>query len=217
MTISHHPEPESLMSCSAGSMPEAFAAVMASHIEVCAVCRETLAVMERIGVSLFEQLSPVGVSRPAPVHALRAAEAGEPATGGLDAASAAGDMPPALAAVLGSNLDTLPWKKIAPGLAQVQIPLSSSSRGELRLIKVAPGQAFPVHGHKGSEMTLVLRGSYRDALGQYLPGDVSDLCDDAEHAPVADAVEGCICLLASEARVKFKSPFARLIQPLVGI
>ena len=35
MAITHHPAPESLMSCSAGSMPEAFAAVMASHIAMC--------------------------------------------------------------------------------------------------------------------------------------------------------------------------------------
>ena len=56
MTITHHPAPESLMSCSAGSMPEAFAAVMASHIAMCPDCRKELSVMEQIGTVLFEAI-----------------------------------------------------------------------------------------------------------------------------------------------------------------
>ena len=46
MKIAHHPGLESLMSCSAGSMPEAFAAVMASHISIGPKCRKELAIME---------------------------------------------------------------------------------------------------------------------------------------------------------------------------
>ncbi|MEQ1718816.1 MAG: anti-sigma factor, partial [Hyphomicrobium sp.] len=66
MAIAHHPGSESLMSCSAGSMPEAFAAVMASHISICAACRKELALMEDIGVELFRNISPAAVTGEAP-------------------------------------------------------------------------------------------------------------------------------------------------------
>ena len=68
MSITHHPAPESLMSCSAGSMPEAFAAVMASHIAMCPSCRKELAVMERIGTVLFEAIAPTAVACEAQGH-----------------------------------------------------------------------------------------------------------------------------------------------------
>ena len=67
------------------------------------------------------------------------------------------------------------------------------------------------------EITLVLTGSYRDALGRFGPGDVADLDEDIEHQPVVDSDEPCICLVASEAPTRFKSFFGRLFQPLVGV
>ncbi|MFN0219753.1 MAG: ChrR family anti-sigma-E factor [Hyphomicrobium sp.] len=213
MKITHHPDRASLMSCSAGSMPEAFAAVMASHISVCPCCRKDLATMEIIGVTLFDQLTPTPVSRPAPVLALRAAEAD---VEDREPNAADGDVPPPLVAVLGKSLDSVPWKRVAPGVWQHQIELSQPSRGDLRLIKVSPGMALPEHGHRSSELTLVLQGSYSDASGTYRAGDVADLDEEIEHQPVADAVEGCICLIAVEGKLKFKSRIARMVQPLTG-
>ncbi len=211
MAITFHPQAESLMSCSAGSMPEAFAAVMASHISVCPACQKDLALMQEIGVAMMEQIQPVSVTKPAPVLALRASEADvesePPGTAML------GDVPSPLVAVIGHRLDGISWLHAAPGVWQHVIPLSPGARGSLRLIKVSPGVKLPEHGHRGSELTLVLKGSFQDARGHYKIGDVADLYDDVEHAPVADAREGCICLVANEGRMRFKSRLARLMQP----
>ncbi|MGQ0457586.1 MAG: ChrR family anti-sigma-E factor [Hyphomicrobium sp.] len=215
MKITHCPDHASLMSCSAGSMPEAFAAVMASHISVCPRCRKELATMECIGTTLFDQLQPASVSRPAPLMALRAAEAGD--DDAPEPAAARGDVPAPLVAAIGPHLDSVPWKRLAPGVWHHQIELSQPSRGELRLIKVAPGMALPEHGHRGNELTLVLRGAYSDASGLYRAGDVADLDEEVEHQPIADPVEGCICLIAVEGKLKFKSRLAQMVQPLVGL
>ena len=75
MTIAHHPGSESLMSCSAGSMPEAFAAVMASHISICPACRRELALMEEIGVQLFRSIQPSAITREPPIALMRRGEA----------------------------------------------------------------------------------------------------------------------------------------------
>ncbi len=214
MKITHHPDPASLMSCSAGSMPEAFGAVMAVHFSLCPCCRQELSVMEHIGTTLFDQLMPATVVRPAPIAAMRAMEADDDAR--VTPKTAVGDVPQPLVASIGYHLDKVPWKRVGPGVWQHQIALSDPSRGELRLVKVGPGQALPAHGHRGDEMTLVLRGSYTDSSGVYRAGDVADLDDAFEHQPVADAIDGCICLIAVQGRLRFKSVIARLAQPFTG-
>lgn len=215
MAITHHPGAESLMSCSAGSMPEAFAAVMASHIAMCPACCKELALMQEIGTALFDAIEPATVARPAPVLAMRGEEA-ELGSSPAATAAAAGDVPAPLASTIGHDLDCLQWRRVARGVWQHQIPLSHPSRGALRLIKVAPGLNLPEHGHEGSEMTLVLRGSFSDNGARYNVGDVADLGQDVEHAPISDPQVGCICLIASDGKMRFRSRLARLIQPLTG-
>jgi putative transcriptional regulator len=134
-------------------------------------------------------------------------------------AAAAGwsDVPSPLASRLGRSLDDIPWKRLAPGIWHYPIQLSKRASGDLRLIKVAPGQAIPEHGHGGEELTLMLRGSYHDEIGTFQTGDVADLDTDVEHRPVADAVTGCICLIANERKARFKGLLARLMQPFIGV
>ena len=215
MTITHHPASDSLMSCSAGSMPESFAAVMASHMAICSQCRKDLALMDDIGVALLDQLSPSPLTEPAPVMALRRLESETvPVT---RPCLSTGDVPEPLVPVVGKYLDDIKWKKLAPGILHYPVPLSKTAGGDLRLIKIAPGLAMPEHGHGGNELTLILRGAYRDKTGHYKVGDLADMSDDTEHQPVADAKEGCICLVATEGKLRFKTLLARLMQPLTGM
>ena len=89
--------------------------------------------------------------------------------------------------------------------------------GHLYLLKIAPGKAMPEHGHGGEELTMILAGSYRDCFGTFARGDVADLDEHVEHSPVVAGDEPCICLVAAEAPTKFKSFFAKLAQPFLGI
>lgn len=218
MTIAHHPGSESLMSCSAGSMPEAFAAVMASHISICPACRKELALMEEIGVQLFRSIKPSAMTREPPIAMMRRAEADSAPSGPSEfAPPTAGGMPAPLVALAGSDLDGVPWKRLAPGVQHFPLPLTPGATGQLRLIKVAPGTVLPEHDHSGSELTLVLRGSYRDETGHYKTGDVADMAPGSGHGPIADPVEGCVCLIASEDKMRFKSVLAKLWQPFTGL
>ncbi len=197
-------------------MPEAFAAVMASHIDVCPHCRKELALMEDIGVTLFKDMSPSPMTREAPVMAVRRAEADIATIDARSKVPSAGDMPSPLRPLAGDYLDDIAWKRLAPGLMHYQFSLSKRL-GDLRLVKVAPGRSLPEHSHGGSELTLVLRGSYSDKTGRYGVGDVADLDENTEHQPVADPVEGCICLIASDRKIRFKSVLARIVQPFTGM
>jgi putative transcriptional regulator len=162
MAVTHHPAPESLMSCSAGSMPEAFAAVMASHIAMCPDCRKELSVMEQIGTVLFEAIAPTAVACEAEVTSMRDLQEHDERQPQSD-----GDVPAPLVRILGTSLDGVQWKRAGRGIWQHRIALSHEGSSTLRLIKVAAGLSLPEHGHSGPELTLVLRGSFRDDSGQY--------------------------------------------------
>lgn len=209
MSIERHPALENLMSCSAGSMPEALAAVMASHISLCKRCRRELAIMETIGASLFDEVPSASLTPG--IAILRNSK--EPKA----LVSGEGDVPAALRKHVGPWLKDIPWKWAGFGVWQHRIPLSGRAKTSLRLVRVSPGLKLPHHGHIGSEMTLVLRGSFTDNTGSYGVGDVADMNEGDEHAPVAGAGDDCICLIASEGPMRFNGILGRVMQKLTGL
>lgn len=196
--ITHHPDVATLMCCSAGSQPEACAAVIASHLAMCPQCRAEVARMQKIGVALFDALEPERLAAPPPVVKMRAAEADAPKDKDEPCVLSAGEIPQLLVSCVGPCLDRMAWDPVARGIWTHAIALSPGACGDLRLLKVEPGVALPEHDHPGWELTLILRGSYTDELGTFRPGDVSDLDADVKHSPVACPKDGCICLMASE-------------------
>lgn len=213
MTIKHHPDDSTLMSYAAGSLSEALSVVVAAHVAVCPACAAEVRRMEALGAVLLGGLHGAKVDRPAPQLALRGIEAD---VGGRSKSAVTGDIPAPLQALAGERIDDIHWRRLGMGVWNVPLKLSGAGGGDLRLLKVAPGLAMPEHGHGGAELTMILRGSYRDQFGIYHPGDLADLGDEAEHQPIADANDGCICIVASEARARFKGWFARIVQPLTG-
>ncbi|MEO1206246.1 MAG: ChrR family anti-sigma-E factor [Pseudomonadota bacterium] len=220
MAILHHPDDATLMSFAAGSLPEALAAVVATHLAMCQSCTQDVAEMELLGSVFLSHEAPAhmerGVSR-AKFHAAEADMDDEVMTRPCASSDSCSEIPGPLARVLGDNLDDIHWKRLGFGVWHHPIPLSGANSGDLRLLKVAPGRVMPEHGHGGSELTLLLRGSYTDEVGVFSVGDLADLDDEIDHSPIADPVHGCICLIASEEKAKFKSIFARMVQPLTGI
>ena len=213
MNISHHPDDSTLMFYAAGTLAEPLSAVVCAHLAMCRHCAGEVRRMEHIGAVLMNTLEPASLSRPAPQMALRAMEADVAAPHQEPAAE--GDIPTPLRHMLGARIDDVRWKRLGPGVWNVRLRTQRGG-GDLRLLRVEPGRAMPEHGHGGTELTLILRGSYRDEFGIYHPGDVADLDSDAEHRPVADEKLGCICVIASERRARFKSLVARIFQPLTG-
>ena len=102
-------------------------------------------------------------------------------------------------------------------MASYEIPLSGSGKTHLQLLRISSGIKLPEHGHGGEELTVILRGSYSDHTGRYAVGDVADLDEDIEHQPMVDSAMDCICLVATEAPTRFKSIWARIAQPFIGI
>ncbi len=224
MSITHHLDDATLMSLSAGALPEALALVAACHLEQCDHCRSRLGEMDMLGGAMLETVEPAplseGVSeqmaaffdsdnvRSFPLRRSRSRN-GEVA--------AKGELPASLTNIVGPSLDKLRWHWLAPGIRHHLVEMPGDSRGTLRLLRIKAGMRIPEHGHAGSELTLVLRGAYHDRFGRFGPGDVADLDDDAEHEPRVDPDDECICLVATEQMVRFKGIMSRVLQPLTGM
>ena len=211
MKIEHHPDASTLMSYSAGSLPEALSAVVAAHLDVCLDCTLEVETMDRIGASLFEKIEPV------PVRAFCSGGCGQLSSDNLGDSTIDQSNGKVLTRLLGRELSEVHWKQLGFRIWHYPIKLSPGSHGDLRLIKVAPGQVLPEHGHGGSELTLTLEGAYSDEYGNYRIGDVSDLGDDVDHRPISDPIEGCICLIASDQKARFKDFVSRIFQPVTGL
>lgn len=216
MTPSHHLDDSTLLSYAGGTLDGAFALVAASHLATCAHCRSSLRLAEEIGGHILDAAAPEALSDEALGQVMRKLPDVDPWQAPT-AAHAAGDVPLPLRRHIGAHLNAVPWKTVAPGIRRHRIDLPGSNASSLYMLYIAGGKAVPEHGHGGAEITLILSGAYRDALGRFGPGDVADLDEHVEHQPRAEPGAPCICLAATEMPTRFKGFFSRLLQPLVGI
>jgi len=224
MRIRHHLDESTLMSLAAGSLPEALGAVAGSHLSLCGECRDRLLELELIGGALLDEIEPETMSPNAQKltwarfgDANGNSETADPQGAGSKHAPASSGLPEPLADLLGCSLKDVSWTYLAPGVRSHRLLPAGAIKGDLRLLKIAPGRKLPHHGHGGSELTLVLSGSYQDELGQFQPGDIADLDDTVEHTPVADTGAECICLVASESQARFKGLISRTLSRLRGM
>jgi putative transcriptional regulator len=218
-TIDRHLDDATMMSYAAGSLGEPLAAAAAAHVSMCAHCRRELKTMEAFGAALMEDASSEG---PAKVQTLHRPSVAAPALADVDGHAmtsrlSGGGLPEPIARKYGLTIDTIPWRRLGPGVWHHRLAVSPGVTGDLRLLKIAAGRKMPEHGHGGTELTLVLDGSFNDETGTYRRGDIQDVDGDVEHRPVAGEQTGCICLVAAEQPARFKGIISRLIQPWTGM
>ncbi len=218
MTIRHHPRDETLMEFAAGALAPALSALVSCHVTLCPRCRAEVARMERIGGALLQQLDPGELARGRAeqmfARITMPARAAGDGRGGRSP-EAADLLPRPLVRYLGRGMGDIPWKRLAPGIEQFKIKLPKQD-GDLRLLRVQPGLKLLRHGHYGTELTMVLKGSYADETGEYHAGEVADLDEDVEHRPRATGEIECICIIAGETHPRYKSLSIRLLRPLLG-
>lgn len=218
--IRHHPKDLTLAAFAFGQIDEARSVVIAAHLKHCPVCRRAIADFESLGGACLETVEPMSMSESAlDSFWLRAGkQEAAPAPASILAANDfALDAAHPLAKYLKDGVDAIEWRQVAPGLSQFIIPAEGYRPGVLRLLKISPGVKIPRHTHGDEELTLILRGSYTDEVGEFRRGDLADLDEDVLHAPLATGEEPCICLIATSAPLRFKTIVGRIVQPFIGL
>ncbi|WP_029014949.1 ChrR family anti-sigma-E factor [Niveispirillum irakense] len=222
MSASFHPSDELLVAYGAGSLDEATALLVASHLTLCPRCRSEVARIEAMGGNLLEELPPAPMGGDALADILARLDDAPvtlpppPRKPARATASRAGSQIPApLRAYLGGGLENVRWKRLTDGLEHALVVESGRTRA--RLYRIAPGIPIPEHGHGGAELTLVLQGGFSDHAGHYLVGDVACADDDTIHHPVADTDGHCICLAVTDAPLKLTGLVGRLISRFLNL
>ncbi|MEO1363033.1 MAG: ChrR family anti-sigma-E factor [Pseudomonadota bacterium] len=214
--IKHHLTDSILMGYAAGTLPEAFNLMVATHVSLCDECRARLEGFEAVGGEMLDQ----------PANNEVAMDAGSlAATLSLIAGGAQDEirMPRATASVLpgplqdyvGGDLDAIQWRGIGMGVKQAILPTSKDASA--RLLFIPAGAAMPDHGHQGLEMTMVLQGAFQDEDDYFARGDVEVADSDTHHTPVADIHEDCICLAVTDAPLQFQGLLPKIAQRFARI
>lgn len=215
--IKHHLNDSLLMSYAAGNLPEAFNLVVATHISMCDDCRARLGAFEAVGGAMLNIAAPESsgdlpdVDFEATMTRIENASLQEIRV----APKASGDLPSALAEYIGGGLDDVKWRPVGMGVRQAILP--TSKEASVRLLHIPAGMKVPDHGHRGMELTLVLRGAFHDEHDRFGPGDIEIATEEDEHTPIAEMGEDCICLAATDAPLKFNGLLQRLAQPFLRI
>lgn len=213
--IKHHLTDALIMGYSAGTLPEAFNLAIATHISMCDTCRAAVESYDAVGGAVLEQSDAVEMGAQALADTLALIKQGGPAAPVSRTAKRTADVPKPLADYLSGSLDDVKWKPVGMGVKQAI--LDTSKEASARLLYIPAGTAVPDHGHKGTELTLVLRGAFFDEEDYFGPGDIEVATEADEHTPVADIGEDCICLAVTDAPLKFKGMLPRLAQPFLRI
>jgi len=218
MSILHHPDDSTLLSYAAGAVTEGFSIVLAAHLERCSRCRVRMAEAENIGGNLLDGLPSAELDQGCLEQVWARIDADSPPlVPSKPSVSAESGLPLVLTQYLPEGLSGVPWRTLAPGVRQHIFRDVDSARGTVRLFYIAPGTTIPRHSHGGSELTLVLSGSFMDEIGRFQSGDLADLDDSVYHQPVADTDQPCICLIATDEPLRFSGILGRMLQPLIGI
>ena len=207
--IKHHLTTSLLMGYAAGTLPEAFNLVVATHISLCDDCRAALAEFDAIGGETMMGSGSVSMSSDALTATLAKIALGDVQ---FEVPQRNGPYPAPLAAYM---TDTSKWRKIGGGVSQML--LHTGDRATVRLLKIPAGTAVPDHGHSGTELTLVLQGAFTDAHDRFAIGDIEVANEELHHKPVAEIGSDCICLSATDAPLAFRGLLPRIAGRLMGI
>lgn len=197
MNPRHHPSADVLAAYAAGTLEPGFGLVVGAHIETCPECRARVRAFEAVSGAALEDLPRADVGADALAKVM--ARLDQPS------AEAWPDTRPLL-----ERLPLGPRKWVAPGVwvAAVKTPHAPDNR--VYLLSVAPGMPTARHEHSGAEFCTVLKGAFRDESGLYSVGDFAATDEDVDHQPVVVGDEECVCLFATEGRLKARGVLGRL-------
>ena len=212
--IKHHLNDALLMAYSAGTLPEAFNLVVATHISMCDDYRARMESFDSVGGVMLGACDSVAL-KPDSLDETLAMIMGMPLDRTRPEPKPKGLFPQPLQDYVGGDLDRIEWKKLGGGVSQYL--LDTSRNATVRLLHIPAGKAVPDHGHRGTELTLVLQGAFLDGSDRFARGDIEIADEELEHTPVADVGEDCICLAATDARLRFNKLIPRIAQPFIGM
>jgi putative transcriptional regulator len=194
----HHPSAEILAAYAAGTHEPGFGLVVGAHVEACADCSARVGAFEATSGAALSDLPRAELASSALERTLARLDRPE-------RKSATPDTRPLL-----ERLPLKPKRWVAPGVWVAAVDTPHAAENRVYLLSVGKGGLTARHEHSGAEYCAVLKGAYRDELGVFAAGDFAAAESDLNHQPVVQGDEECICLFATEGRLKPQGLIGRL-------
>ncbi|MCB1615222.1 MAG: ChrR family anti-sigma-E factor [Pseudomonadales bacterium] len=226
-----HPNEQELMAYAAGNLSAGKLLCIATHIEYCEQCRADIKRLADMGGSFLEtaETAPLSedlferiMSKAASLPEIKSGDQTAPSVAETATCRrAAGQplkslIPRPLMKLIPDGYDALPWKRLGKSLRITYLPVGDSQY-EVSMQRIAPGGKVFEHGHRGEEVTIVLKGSFSDHEGCYQPGDFVVRNTEDQHEPVASSDTECICLSLLSEPIRFTGPLTRLMNPFLQV
>lgn len=208
----HVPE-DVLVAHAAGTLPEALALIIATHLALCPACRALVADYEAVGGALLAEIPPAPLDPSALERTL--ARLSDPAPQKPIQTPMRADVPP-LPEPLRSVVGDRPWRFIAPGIKGIKLPIQLGSE-PVYLTRLSGPMRVPHHGHAGIEAQLVLSGGFT-STGRHIyeRGDVQWADESLVHEVDVHPGEPCVTLLVRDAKLVQSTLRGRLFSWLTG-
>lgn len=205
MSPKHHPSDDILAGYAAGVLEPGFGLVVGAHLESCAACRGRAAGFEAASGASLKDLPPADIGADALARVLVRMDE-------VEQRAPAPDTRPLL-----QRLPLKAKKWVAPGVWAAPVDTPHAANNRVYLLRIAAGMPAARHEHTGAEFCTVLKGAYRDELGLFAAGDFAAAEGDLNHQPKVEPGEECICLFATEGRLKPQGLIGRIAFALADV
>ena len=214
--LNHHPSIDMLVEFSAGTLDTATSICVASHLHFCASCRAEVARLDQVGAQLMAISSPERVDDSIFEEVMRKIDEWHTEEPVVEQNKGIQGFPDLINKLIHDAVETPIWKRLSKSMEVAKL-FTGQDKFEVALHKICAGGTTPKHDHRGTEYTVVLKGSFSDEKSVYTEGDFIVREPGDVHQPMGAKNGECICLSAQEAPIKLTSPLGFFLNPWLRV
>lgn len=222
--VKFHPDDDILSQFVRGELATGNSVIVSAHMQLCKACSERVNELQSLAATSWVKTTETEATeteQPALAESksyaalvadivktpqLKAEEENELVAVELEVLDESVRLPKVLAKAVAEGLK---WQRLPGGVAEANLYLDDATRCEF--IYIPPASKVPTHTHIGTEMTLILHGSFHDDMGEYRRADFTLRDPQHTHQPVSD--EGCLCFAVLDSPLRFTEGLAKLMNP----
>lgn len=211
--ITFHPKHELIQAFVNGELPASLSIGIAAHNHFCKKCADTVdQLTQQVANQTFELDDTSDSDNSYDMEAMMNAitqDAGQAEVKAVDVPTITVNETKIMLPRAFNRVPIKHWNKMGTvSRARIDFneePLRSS------LLHIAAGGVVPMHTHHGFELTLILDGSFEDAMGRYEAGDFIWLNGEHTHSPAAS--EDCLCYTVLDDSLQFTQGISKMLNP----
>lgn len=212
MTVRPSPSDDRLLAYAAGTLSAPEAVVVSACLAMRPDVDGWVRRLQGVGGVILDDIDPAPLRQDALAQALARVQS--------DAGEAVAEPPLNDMHELPEPLRRYPlgkWRHLPGGVSVRDVHAPRDGDTRVILLKIAPGQATPMHTHGGVELTCVISGAYTTENQAYYAGDFEEADQETLHRPRVISEEPCLCVAALDGQIILDGWFGRLIQPFVRL